>query len=228
MSIVWEEGPGRHASGMESRGSDVNGRVGTVSLLALFAVAAATLAAAAWWPDGGQAPQAAEAALAQPSPPEPVAPTAARLAAEPSAPAEQPLPEGSARFALDAPAPAIIAKNWRPAGTAASSIDTAATASIAAGDVPVAETEADVVAMETKLAAAGSGQFEVPAAPDMVAGRTLKWVNMRSGPGNESEVLTVVPYDAAIRVQKDCPHWCAVTYDGQDGYIYNSFIEYGL
>jgi hypothetical protein len=232
MSIVWEETP-RFARDRRPQGREDNNSSskGTMALVALVAAATGALAASMVWPQGPAMPPASEAVAAEAPPPEPVTRTAPRVAAEPAALAEQPLPEGSARFALDAPsgeaiARSVIAKNWRPAGTMGAQIDAAATASIAAEDVAVAETEADVVRMEAELAAAGSDGFETPAAPDMVAGRTLKWVNLRSGPGNDAEVMTVVPFDAAILAEKDCPHWCAVTYDGRRGYIYKSFIGY--
>lgn len=237
MSIVWEEGAGGRKPGNMQQGSVFDSRAGTMSVVALFALAAVILAVAALWPQAGPVAQTAKAAdvsagVAE-TPPEPVAPTAERIAAaEPAAPAEQPLPEGSARFALEAPtdqaiARNVLAKNWRPAGTRGLGIDAANTASIEpSAGVAVAESEADVVKMEAELAAAGSDDFEMPAAPDMVAGRALKWVNLRAAPGNESEVITVVPFDAALMAEKDCPHWCAVTYDGRKGYIYKSLIGY--
>lgn len=241
MSIVWEEGAGSRKPGNRQQGSVFDSPAGTVSVVALFALAAVILAVAALWPQAGPVAQTAKAAdvpanvaagVAE-TPPEPVAPTAERIAvAEPTAPAEQPLPEGSARFALDTPTHAaiarnVLAKNWRPAGTRGLGIDAANTASIEpAAGVAVAESEADVVKMEAEMAAAGSNEFDMPAAPDMVAGRALKWVNMRAAPGNDAEVITVVPYDAALMAEKDCPHWCAVTYDGRQGYIYKSLIGY--
>lgn len=228
MSIVWED-PGAHAPDDRPQRPGLHGLVGTVLLLVLFGAAAMALAAATWRGEGAPAAQPAAAPqAAEPpgGPAEPVAPTAARIASPPTMPPEQPLPEGSARFALDGPAPAAMAKNWRPAGTGGPGVDSAATASIPARAVAVAETEDEVVAMETELAAAGSGAFEIPAAADLAAGRTLKWVNMRAGPGNDTEVLTVVPYDAEIRAERDCDHWCAVTWQGRPGYIYRSFIGY--
>ena len=123
-----------------------------------------------------------------------------------------------------------------------------------ATDVAVAETEQQAVEMESRLAAAGAKDFKVPdftvpapdndpaAVPVTVAsataspaepfppvselkpGRAAKWVNLRAGPDNDAAVLAVVPYDAAILTQPDCPHWCAVVYDGRQGYIYKSFV----
>ena len=266
MSIVWEDGAGRGRPGPSApgydwpidapQGSDFNSRVGTVTLLVLFAVAAATLGAAAWWPDGGRAAQPADAEAADvvtagvapaATGPDPVSATAARIAGAPAAPdplsrnplseaaaPQDPLPQGSARFALAAPAGAarfgetpsrsiiarnviarnVIAKNWRPAGTASLGVDAAKTASIARGAGAAAQT------------GAGLAGEQPAAAPQMVAGHALKWVNMRAGPDNDAEILAVVPFDAALQAEKGCDHWCAVTYDGEQGYIYHSFIGY--
>jgi hypothetical protein len=229
------------------------GRIAAIGLVALFGVAAATLLGSVLLRGGGQVPavtipdEAAPQAAAQP------------VAAEQTAVAEQAaLPAGSVRFAGgEAPqreiARNVIAKNWAPAAAAPDSpaVDTARTASILspAGDVAVAETEQQAVEMESRLAAEGAKDFEVPApdgdpaavpvtvasassspaepfppVSDLTQGRTAKWVNLRAGPDNDARVLTVVPYDAEILTQPDCPHWCAVVYDGRQGYIYKSFV----
>jgi hypothetical protein len=43
-------------------------------------------------------------------------------------------------------------------------------------------------------------------------------VNLRSGPGTESEVLATIPAGSAGRVGQCEGEWCAVTWNGQSGY----------
>lgn len=50
-------------------------------------------------------------------------------------------------------------------------------------------------------------------------------VNLRAAPNNRSKVLLVVPAGARIEAQSDCG-WCAVDYEGNQGFIYKSFINY--
>lgn len=50
-------------------------------------------------------------------------------------------------------------------------------------------------------------------------------VNLRAAPNNRSKVLLVVPAGARIEAQSDCG-WCAVDYEGNQGFIYKSFISY--
>jgi len=63
-------------------------------------------------------------------------------------------------------------------------------------------------------------------AAEKSAGRTakvLKYVNLRSGPADESRVLTVVPALAKVNVLS-CKSWCEVEYAGTKGFIYKRFI----
>lgn len=104
-------------------------------------------------------------------------------------------------------------------------------------DIEIAETEAEVLAIEERLSAAGAAYFELPQEPDdpfeaaisdevpLPPARTNQWVNMRAGPDNDAEILTVVPFDAEIGAEADCRSWCEVVYEGQRGYIYQSFIR---
>lgn len=55
--------------------------------------------------------------------------------------------------------------------------------------------------------------------------RTTQFVNMRATADNDAEILSVVPANTAIEVTDDCPNWCAVTHEGQAGFIYNSFLD---
>jgi hypothetical protein len=83
------------------------------------------------------------------------------------------------------------------------------------------EVEADV-GLPSGEATASIGQ-EV--APSMRAAIATNYVNMRAGPDDDAEVLVVVPALAEIEAEEDC-NWCAVVFDGREGYIYRSFISY--
>lgn len=50
-------------------------------------------------------------------------------------------------------------------------------------------------------------------------------VNLRAGPSDEAKVLLTIPRGAKIQVDDNCRHWCAVTYDGRNGFVYKSFIR---
>lgn len=102
--------------------------------------------------------------------------------------------------------------------------------------VEIAETEAEVLAIEERLSAAGAAYFQLPpdaaepfdaalGEPALPPARTNGWVNLRAAPGNNSEVMMVVPGGAEIGAEEGCRHWCEVVYDGNRGYIYQSFIR---
>lgn len=61
----------------------------------------------------------------------------------------------------------------------------------------------------------------VPRAPAV----TTKWVNLRAGPSDDAEVLLVVPALETVQAETGCD-WCAVSYDGRDGYIYKTLLSY--
>ncbi|MEX3008427.1 SH3 domain-containing protein [Hoeflea sp. TYP-13] len=103
--------------------------------------------------------------------------------------------------------------------------------------VDVAETEAEVIAMENKMAAQGSDQFVTGQSTAAFAaqsaaehgyrkGCATKYVNMRAGPDKEAEVLTIIPADAEFMAEANCTHWCSVVYQGQKGYIYKTYLTY--
>lgn len=50
-------------------------------------------------------------------------------------------------------------------------------------------------------------------------------VNLRAGPSDGAKVLLTIPRGAKIRVGGSCRHWCAVNYDGRNGFVYKSFIR---
>ncbi len=43
-------------------------------------------------------------------------------------------------------------------------------------------------------------------------------VNLRSGPGTDSDVITTIPAGSAVRVAECSGEWCAVTWNGRSGY----------
>lgn len=55
---------------------------------------------------------------------------------------------------------------------------------------------------------------------------TNRAVNMRSKPREGSSVLGVIPAQTAVEIEQGCQHWCAVSHNGQSGYIYKSFVSY--
>lgn len=150
-------------------------------------------------------------------------------------PADTALPAGSSRFGSGRPgenAPPIETAKLVPDDdmSPATELDPASTGAIPqndGSDVAVAETEADVVKMERKLASAGDGDFALPDGSEahLAKARALKWVNMRAGPDQEAKTLTIVPADADLMVDPECNGWCAVVYKGQKGYIYETFIR---
>jgi SH3-like domain-containing protein len=54
--------------------------------------------------------------------------------------------------------------------------------------------------------------------------RVTKYVNLRSGPNDESKIVAVVPAKAQVSVL-DCKAWCEVVFDGKKGWIYKRFIR---
>lgn len=132
-----------------------------------------------------------------------------------------------------APLP-VVERQPDPASTA--SILTAAPhPSVFEPNVEIAETEADIAALEAiqRQEVEDDIGLAVPEArtsidepgPAMRAAVTTSYVNMRAGEGDAAEVLEVVPAQAQIEAQEECD-WCAVAYDGRTGYIYRTFIDY--
>lgn len=50
------------------------------------------------------------------------------------------------------------------------------------------------------------------------------YVNMRAGPDNEAAIITVVAEGADVAVV-ECNFWCEVIVDGQEGWIYQDFLD---
>lgn len=49
-------------------------------------------------------------------------------------------------------------------------------------------------------------------------------VNLRARPADGSKVLGTIPGGASVQVAANCQHWCAVTYQGKQGFVYKRFI----
>lgn len=98
--------------------------------------------------------------------------------------------------------------------------------------VEVAETEAEIAALESNQRARGhaasdsaAGQTAIGTSDNLRSATTTGHVNMRSGPSDEAEVLAVVPARTRIQAEADC-NWCATVYEGRSGYVYKSFLSY--
>ena len=100
--------------------------------------------------------------------------------------------------------------------------------------VPVAENEDEIAALEAiQQQEAGIDPDAPSAAPStgaqaagpMSTATANRYVNMRAGPSDDADVLLVVPALAEIQAEAGCD-WCAVSYDGQEGFIYKTFISY--
>ena len=55
----------------------------------------------------------------------------------------------------------------------------------------------------------------------------LARVNLRSGPGTDSEILTYIPTGSTIDVGQCDGEWCAVTWNGQSGYAVARNLDLG-
>lgn len=195
------------------------------------------VAVLAGWPggDAGLAPpQAAPAVEAQQA--------AAPARALPAEPEPEPEPR---QAAIEAAPPEAVA-DGEPDLPAAEP-DPARTASIlparpGAGLLPppvaVAETEAEIAALEEIQRREVEADVGPPSEEWVSAAQTTtqpaatmrpavatRYVNMRAAPDDDAEILAVVPALAEIEAEQDC-NWCAVTYQGQSGYVYRSFISY--
>lgn len=97
--------------------------------------------------------------------------------------------------------------------------------------MPSAEDEAEPVVMTQDEPEALQAVAQAPAAAAVKANSGLRSavttgaVNMRAGPDKNAPVLLVVPANTSIETQSGCS-WCAITYQGNQGYIYKSFIDY--
>lgn len=100
--------------------------------------------------------------------------------------------------------------------------------------VEIAETEDEIAALESAQRQQAEETAAVPAEQatasitqdnNLRRAITTGHVNMRSGPNDEAEILTVVPARTRIQAEADC-NWCAAVYEGRSGYIYRTFLSY--
>lgn len=130
---------------------------------------------------------------------------------------------------LDAFAQAFDPAPDRNATTAA--IDPIGNASEQFGTaVAVAESEVEVAALESRMAAQNQDVFAL-AEPDTAApgpvgqGVVTSYVNLRAAPENGADILKVVPENASVSVIDDCPNWCEVEHEGTRGFVYGSYVD---
>lgn len=193
--------------------------------------------------DRQEAPAPAATQAAMPEPDDPVAAAEVEEPAAPEAPAPRaPLVAPAATVAdlgtltapaVDASPPALggISPDERTA-----SIPPALPGGAFMPVVPVAETQEEIEALEAiqrEEVAEDVGEPSLeetasvpPADASRVSATTTKWVNMRTGPSDEADVVEVVPALATVQAQAGCD-WCAVSYEGRQGYIYKTFLSYG-
>lgn len=102
--------------------------------------------------------------------------------------------------------------------------------------VPVAETDDEIAELEAIQRREVEDDVGVPSdeetasvgpltTPAMQQATTTRYVNMRSGPSDDAEVVLVVPALVEIEAEAGC-NWCTVRYDGRTGFIYKTFLSY--
>ncbi len=98
------------------------------------------------------------------------------------------------------------------------------------GPAPDAEVTAAIAPRNSPLAKPSRKIAEKPAAPvrytigEAWTGFATEHVKLRAGPDNGSAVLSVVPSSAAVTVH-GCKGWCNVSYRGQRGFVFKSFLR---
>lgn len=108
----------------------------------------------------------------------------------------------------------------------------------AGAQVPVAESEDDILALEELqrqenamlIASIGEDGAGYVADDEVAGGATATvtaHVNMRAGPSNSANIVTIVPANADVQSSEQCPQqWCEVTYEGQSGYVYQGYVQH--
>ncbi len=201
--------------------------------------------AAMYWLSG-PSDEATQSALQEPNP----------IAVEERKASDMPAGDGETRISLEQPAFEVTAASEReetapgvrPALQADEPVEirpvlptASEIASVLATDdntqetVEVAETVEELLALEEAQrreveADLAATSFETTSAVRIDAGSKVSatvttWVNMRAGPSDDASVLMIVPGSAEIEAETGC-NWCAVSYDGREGYIYKNFINY--
>jgi uncharacterized protein YraI len=59
---------------------------------------------------------------------------------------------------------------------------------------------------------------------NLVLATATAFVNMRSQPGREGQVIGVVPEGASVEI-RSCSNWCEVVFDGQQGYVSSNYLR---
>jgi hypothetical protein len=60
---------------------------------------------------------------------------------------------------------------------------------------------------------------------EIKTGRTIDWLNLRSGPGTHHPALLVMPVNVAITISGQQGKWLQVTFNGISGFAHEDFIE---
>jgi uncharacterized protein YraI len=111
--------------------------------------------------------------------------------------------------------------HFRALGVALSAI--AAAAVVAPGraqqnpPVPEQERVPDGKPQDGPPAQVSTGQAPVRAGRARSAAVTAT-VNLRSGPGTDSEIITTIPAGSTVRITSCSGEWCEVTWNGRSGY----------
>jgi hypothetical protein len=176
---------------------------------------------------------------------ETVAEAAEAMASAFPAATPSPITTGSVERPVDPAIAAAARMSAEPAAAEAASadLDIADLAQVA-----IAEDEEDVQALEVALVEQGSsGPFETTAetipveeeiaavdvsaetTASIPAGMSPAWinsfVNLRTGPSNDSSVIRVLPTNAAVQATSECAHFCEVVHEGTRGYVYKSYLS---
>lgn len=189
------------------------------------------------------------------APPEPLASNDPRFMPRPAGDEESAAPAGSAaaQTASDFAAPyARMPADMADADGSGTSLDETETAAIVTGSsaepVEIAETDAEIAMLEEAAATTAAtdpdaafvvqegpagedgGNAPDPATmPEMTEEAVVKeYVNFRTGPSNDAEVIRAVPGGTALKAQplEGCVHFCAVDIAGEKGFIYKAFLNF--
>lgn len=91
--------------------------------------------------------------------------------------------------------------------------------------VAIAESEVEVAALESRMAAQNQDVFDTAASGPVGQGVVTSYVNLRAAPENEADILKVLPENAAVSVIDDCPNWCKVEHEGTRDFVYGSYVD---
>lgn len=158
---------------------------------------------------GMQAPRMANAAVAAVAPPPAVSDKTEMAQARPVQPDHTPFP---------------LVDDVANAGGGGSEMAYMPDSATTTGSIPAAVIEAAV--KDTRKAPEAAQPAAAMADADD-SGRTAHVkmaVNMRASPKKGAKVLTVVPAKASVNVI-ECKSWCRIAFNGQEGWVYKSFVR---